>query len=84
MEILKECNEMVLKLKRQGFKFIIQVTSENIKLYDDVKKQLSLVEYIVYAGPRIGKTAMKGYVPSYLLKKIIYVDKNIVEGVVIK
>lgn len=84
MEILKNYNEMVLKLKRQGYKFIIQVTSENLKLYDDVKKQLSLVEYIIYAGPRIGKSAMKEFIPSYLLKKIIYVDKNIIEGVVIK
>lgn len=84
MEILKNYNEMVLKLKRQGYKFIIQVTSENLKLYDDVKKQLSLVEYIIYAGPRISKSAMKEFIPSYLLKKIIYVDKNIIEGVVIK
>lgn len=84
VETLKKYNEIVLKLKRQGYKFIIQVSSENIMLYDDIKKQLSLVEYIVYSGPRISKVQMKEYVPSYLLKKIIYVDKNIAEGVVIK
>ena len=84
METLKKYNEIVLKLKRQGYKFIIQVSSDNIMLYDDIKKQLSLVEYIIYSGPRISKAQMKEYVPSYLLKKIIYVDKNIAEGVVIK
>lgn len=84
VETLKKYNEIVLKLKRLGYKFVIQVTAENIKLYDDIKKQLSLVEYIIYSGQRIGKSQMKEYIPSYLLKKIIYVDKNIVEGVVIK
>ena len=84
METLKIHNEMVLKLKRLGYKFVVQVTAESLKLYDEAKKQLSLVEYIIFVGPRLGKTAMKEYVPSYLLKKIIYVEKNIIEGVVIK
>ena len=84
LETLKEYDEIVLKLKRQGYKFIVQLTSDNIRIYDDLKKKLSLVEYIVYVGQRIGKAAMKECVPSYLLKKIIYVDKSLVEGVVIK
>jgi hypothetical protein len=27
---------------------------------------------------------MKDYIPSYLLKKIMYVDKSLIEGVVVK
>lgn len=84
VETLKECNEILLKLKKQGFKFIIEVSSDNIKLYEDIKKQLSLVDYIVYVGNRISKASLKDYVPSYLIKKIIYPNKSLLEGVVIK
>lgn len=84
MEILKNYNELILKLKRQGFKFMIQVNAESIKLYDDVKKHLSLVEYVVYVGPRLSKSTLKEFIPSYLMKKIIYSDKKLTEGVVVK
>ena len=84
VETLKECNEVLLKLKKQGFKFIIEVSSDNIKLYEDIKKQLSLVDYIVYVGNRISKASLKEYIPSYLIKKMIYPNKSLLEGVVIK
>lgn len=84
METLKNCHELILKLKRDGFKFMIQVNGESIKLYDDAKKHLSLVEYVIYVGPRLSKSTLKEFIPSYLMKKIIYTDKNLTEGVVIK
>lgn len=84
LETLKECNEMLLKMKKQGFKFIIEVSSDNIKLYEDIKKQLSLVDYIVYVGNRMSKASLKEFIPSYLIKKIIYPNKSLIEGVVIK
>lgn len=84
METMKNCHELILKLKRDGFKFMIQVNGESIKLYDDAKKHLSLVEYVIYVGPRLSKSTLKEFIPSYLMKKIIYTDKNLTEGVVIK
>ena len=76
-------NELV-KLRREGYKFIVQVSAENIKLYDKLKDNLSVADYLVYVGPRISKSIMKDYIPSYLLKKIMYVDKSLIEGVVVK
>ena len=76
-------NELV-KLRREGYKFIVQVSAENIKLYDKLKDNLSIADYLVYVGPRISKSIMKDYIPSYLLKKIMYVDKSLIEGVVVK
>ena len=76
-------NELV-KLKKEGYKFIVQVGAENIKLYDKLKDNLSVADYLVYVGPRISKSIMKDYIPSYLLKKIMYVDKSLIEGVVVK
>jgi len=76
-------NELV-KLKKEGYKFIVQVSAENIKLYDKLKDNLSIADYLVYVGPRISKSIMKDYIPSYLLKKIMYVDKSLIEGVVVK
>ena len=84
METLKNSHELILKLKREGFKFMIQVNGESIKLYDDAKKHLSLVEYVIYVGPRLSKSTLREFIPSYLMKRIIYSDKNLTEGVVIK
>ena len=61
-----------------------KVGADNIKLYDKLKENLSVADYLVYVGPRISKSIMKDYVPSYLLKKIIYVDKSLIEGVVVR
>ena len=43
-------HELILKLKREGFKFMIQVNGESIKLYDDVivKYELLRVKEIDY------------------------------------
>ena len=75
---------VLIKLKQEGYKFIVQVGADNIKLYDKLKESLSVADYLVYVGPRISKSIMKEFIPSYLLKKIIYTDKSLLEGVVVK
>lgn len=84
LESLKFSYHEIINLRREGYKFIVQVSADNIKLYDKLKESLSIADYLVYVGPRISKSIMKDYVPSYLLKKIIYVDKSLIEGVVVK
>ncbi|MGN1337071.1 MAG: hypothetical protein ACI4WW_01160 [Candidatus Coprovivens sp.] len=84
LETVKSSKNEILKLRKDGFKFIVQVNAEGMKLYDGIKDGLSVADYLVYVGPRLSKSIMKDYVPSYLLKKIIYTDKSLLEGVVIK
>ena len=84
LETVKSSKDVILKLRKDGFKFIVQVNAEGLKLYDGIKDGLSVADYLVYVGPRLSKSIMKDYVPSYLLKKIIYTDKSLLEGVVIK
>lgn len=84
LETVKSSKDVILKLRKDGFKFIVQVNAEGMKLYDGIKDGLSVADYLVYVGPRLSKSIMKDYVPSYLLKKIIYTDKSLLEGVVIK
>lgn len=84
LETIKSSKDVIVKLRKEGFKFIVQVNAEGMKLYDGIKDGLSIADYLVYIGPRLSKSIMKEYVPSYLMKKIIYTDKSLLEGVVVK
>ena len=84
LEILKFYNELILKLKREGYKFIIELSIHNIRLYEELKKYLSLVDYIIITDGVLSRNNIQELIPSYLSKKIIYTNKSLIEGAIIK
>lgn len=77
-------NKTISYLVKDGYKFICEFNYEDIKEMTNIRKILCLVDYIFITNGELTKKEKEELVPSELCDKIIYLEKSILDGPVIK
>lgn len=76
--------KIITKLIKDGYKFVVELDSNDIKEIPNIRKFLCVTEYIFIKNGELSKEDILNNIPSELEDKIIYINKTLIEGPVIK
>lgn len=84
IEIIRTYFKDIVDLRKDGYKFGIEIASEYVNYLIDLKEVMPLAEYVLISGSYKDIDEMRQVIPAYLVDKIIYIDKSLSEGVIIE
>lgn len=76
--------KVIAKLIKEGYKFVVELDYNDISEIPNIRKFLCAVEYIFIKNGELSKKEILNNIPSELENKIIYINKTLIEGPVIK
>ena len=75
---------IISDLSKEGYKFTIEISCEDLVEAKNIRKYLCFASNLIIINKNISEDILVEKIPSELENKIIWVDKSVIEGPVIK
>jgi len=76
--------KIISNLIKDGYKFAVELSYNDVSEVPNIRKFLCVIEYIFIKNGELSKSEILNNIPSELEDKIIYINKTLIEGPVIK
>jgi len=81
-ELLNKKYKLITSLKKEGYRFVIELYSSYLDVIKDLKLLFAVCDYVVIIGIVKNKKELASVLPSYLVNKVLYSDFSIHSGVI--